>query len=67
MGEKVKIKSERGEVQAPIELDNTVPSKTLVLPLHFIDLVEGVAGHGDVDADTKSLFYSNLYVSVEKI
>lgn len=67
MGEKVKIKSERGEVQAPIELDNTVPSKTLVLPLHFIDLVEGVAGQGDVDADTKSLFYSNLYVSVEKI
>ncbi|HJX30364.1 MAG TPA: molybdopterin-dependent oxidoreductase [Thermodesulfobacteriota bacterium] len=67
MGEKVKIKSERGEAHAPIDLDNTVPSMTLVLPSHFIDVVEGVAGNGDVDPETKSLFYPNLYVSVEKI
>jgi len=67
MGEKVKINSERGEVQAPIELDNTVPSMTLVLPSHFIDMVESVAGNGDVDPETKSLFYPNLYVSIEKI
>ena len=67
MGEKVKIKSERGEAQAPIELDNNVPPMTLLLPSHFIDVVEGVAGNGDIDPETKSLFYPNLYVSVEKI
>jgi predicted molibdopterin-dependent oxidoreductase YjgC len=67
MGEKIKITSERGEALAPIELDNNVPNMTLVLNSHFIDVVEGVAGKGDIDPETKSLFYPNLYVSIEKI
>src|SRR4030042_3063304 len=54
MGEKVKIKSERGEAPAPIDLDNTVPSMTLVLPSHFIDVVEGVAGEGGGGRGNKS-------------
>ncbi|MDI6776841.1 MAG: molybdopterin-dependent oxidoreductase [Syntrophales bacterium] len=67
MGEKVRIRSERGEVQVPVELDENLPSRTLVLPSHFITLMESLAGKGELDLATRSLYYPNLYVTLEKI
>lgn len=67
MGEKVKIKSERGETQVPVELDENIPPSTLVLFSHFIEAVEGLTGKGEIDPETRSLYYPNLYVSIEKI
>jgi formate dehydrogenase major subunit len=66
-GEKVKIRSDRGEAQAPVELDENIPSKALMLPSHFIEVVESLAGKGERDATTRTLFLPNLSVTVEKI
>lgn len=67
VGEKVRIRSEWGEAQVPVELDENIPSRTMVLPSHFISVVESLAGKGEVDPATLSLYYPNLYVTLEKI
>jgi predicted molibdopterin-dependent oxidoreductase YjgC len=67
MGEKVKIRSDRGEALAPVELDENIPSKVLMLPSHLIEVVESLAGGGDRDATTRTLFFPNLSVTVEKM
>lgn len=67
MGEKVKIRSDRGEALAPVEMDENIPSKVLMLPSHLIEVVESVAGKGERDASTRTLFFPNLFVTVEKI
>jgi predicted molibdopterin-dependent oxidoreductase YjgC len=67
MGEKVKIRSDRGEALAPVELDESIPSKVLMLPSHFVEVVESLAGKGDRDATARTLFFPNLSVTVEKI
>ena len=66
MGEKVKIKSEMGESQLPVELDDNLPSMTLALPSHFIGVVENLAGKGEGDPETRSFYFPNLYVNIEK-
>lgn len=66
MGEKIKIKSELGEAQLPIELDNSLPPATLVLSSHFVEVVEKLGGKGLIDGEARSLYYPNLYVTVEK-
>jgi predicted molibdopterin-dependent oxidoreductase YjgC len=67
MGEKVKIRSDRGEALAPVEVDENIPSKVLMLPSHLIEVVESLAGKGELDATTRTLFFPNLSVTVEKI
>jgi predicted molibdopterin-dependent oxidoreductase YjgC len=67
MGERVKIRSERGEALAPVELDENVPPKVLMLPSHLIEVVESLAGKGELDATTRTFFFPNLSVTVEKI
>ncbi len=66
MGEKVRITSERGETQLPVELDATLPLSTIVLPSHFTSVVESVAGKGEMDPRTRSLYYPNTWVTLEK-
>ena len=67
MGEKVKIRSDRGEALVPVELDENIPSKVLMLPSHLIEVVESLAGKGERDVTTRTLFFPNLSVTVEKI
>jgi predicted molibdopterin-dependent oxidoreductase YjgC len=67
MGEKVKIRSDRGEALVPVELDENIPSKALMLPSHLIEVVERLAGKGERDVTTGTLFCPNLSVTVEKL
>lgn len=66
MGEKVKIRSDRGETLAPVEVDENIPSKTLMLASHLIEILEPLAGKGERDAVTGALFFPTLFVTVEK-
>lgn len=59
MGEKIRIRSDRGEALAPVELDENIPSKVLVLPSHWIEVVESLTGKGERGP--------GLFVTVEKI
>jgi len=65
-GEKAKIRSERGELQVALQADEGVPRRTLVLSSHFLNLVEGVAGKGEIDPVTRSVYFPSLLVTVEK-
>jgi anaerobic selenocysteine-containing dehydrogenase len=67
MGEKVKIKSERGEAEIAVEPDENLPQRTLVLPSHFISIVAPLTGNGEVDSLTRSRYYPNVPVTVEKL
>jgi predicted molibdopterin-dependent oxidoreductase YjgC len=67
MGEKVKIRSDRGEAQAPVEVDENIPSKVLMLPSHFVEVVESLAGKAVRDLATRTLFFPSLSVTVEKL
>lgn len=67
MGEKVVIRSDRGQTQAPVEVDENIPSRVLVLPSHFVEAVEGLAGKAVQDVATRTVFFPNLLVTVEKI
>ena len=67
LGEKVRIRSERGELQAPVELDENIPHQTLMLPSHFMEVIENLVGKGEIDPVTRSLYYPNLYVTLEKM
>jgi formate dehydrogenase (coenzyme F420) alpha subunit len=67
MGEKIKIRSDRGQTQAPVEVDDNIPSKVLMLPSHFVEAVEGLAGKAVRDVTTRTVFFPNLSVTVEKI
>jgi formate dehydrogenase major subunit len=67
MGEKIRIRSDRGETQIPVELDENIPSKALMIPSHFAELVESLAGNAVHDGVTRTVFFPNLSVSVEKI
>jgi anaerobic selenocysteine-containing dehydrogenase len=65
-GEKAKIRSERGELQVALQADEGVPRRTLVLSSHFLNLVESVAGKGEIDPVTRSVYFPSLLVTVEK-
>ena len=67
MGEKIRIRSDRGETQIPVELDENIPSKVLMIPCHFTELVERLAGKAVHDGATRTVFFPNLSVSLEKI
>ena len=67
MGEKIRIRSDRGETQIPVELDENIPSKALMIPSHFAELVESLAGKAVHDGVTRTVFFPHLSVSVEKI
>jgi formate dehydrogenase major subunit len=67
MGEKVKVRSDRGETQAPVEVDENIPSKVLMLPSHFVEVVESLAGKAVRDVTTRTLFFPSLSVTVEKL
>jgi formate dehydrogenase major subunit len=67
MGEKVKIRSDRGEAQVPVEVDENIPSKVLMLSSHFVEVVESLAGKGERDVTTRTLFFPNLAVTVERL
>jgi predicted molibdopterin-dependent oxidoreductase YjgC len=67
MGEKIRIRSDRGETQIPVELDETIPSKVLMIPSHLAELVESLAGKAVHDGAARTVFFPNLSVSVEKI
>jgi predicted molibdopterin-dependent oxidoreductase YjgC len=67
IGEKIRIRSERGETQIPVELDENIPSKVLMIPSHFVGVVESLAGEAVHDGATRTVFFPNLSVSVEKI
>jgi len=67
MGEKVKIRSDRGEAQVPVEVDENIPSKVLMLSSHSVEVVESLAGKGERDVTTRTLFFPNLAVTVERL
>jgi len=67
MGEKIRIRSDRGETQTPVEVDENIPSKVLMIPSHFVEPVESLAGQAAQDRATRTVFFPNLSVSVEKI
>ena len=67
MGEKIRIRSDHGETQIPVEMDENIPSKALMLPSHFVEAVESLAGEAAQDGTTRTVFFPNLSVSVEKI
>ncbi|MCX5879939.1 MAG: molybdopterin-dependent oxidoreductase [Deltaproteobacteria bacterium] len=67
MGEKAKVRSDRGEAQVPVEVDENIPSKVLMLPSHFVEVVESLAGKAVRDVTTRTLFFPILSVTVEKL
>jgi predicted molibdopterin-dependent oxidoreductase YjgC len=67
MGEKVRIKSERGEAQIEVEPDENLPQRTLVLPSHFISIVAPLTGNGELDSGTRSRYYPDVPVTLEKL
>jgi formate dehydrogenase major subunit len=67
MGEKIRIRSDRGEAQIPVEPDENIPPKVLMIPSHLIEPVESLAGKAVHDRATRTVFFPNLSVSVEKI
>jgi anaerobic selenocysteine-containing dehydrogenase len=67
MGERVRIRSERGETQTPVEVDDQLPPRALMLPSHFVEAVESLAGEATQDRMTRTVYFPNLSVSVEKI
>lgn len=67
MGEKIRIRSDYGEAQTPVELDEQVPSKKLMLPCHYVEAVEKLAGQAAQDEAARTVFFPSLSVSVEKI
>jgi hypothetical protein len=67
MGEKIRIRSDRGEAQIPVEPDENIPPKVLMLPSHLAETVERLAGRAVHDRATRTVFFPNLSVSVEKI
>jgi predicted molibdopterin-dependent oxidoreductase YjgC len=67
MGEKIRIRSDRGEAQIPVEPDENIPPKVLMIPSHLVETVESLAGRAVHDRATRTVFFPNLSVSVEKI
>jgi len=67
IGERVRIRSERGETQTPVEVDDQLPPRALMLPSHFVEAVESLAGEATQDRMTRTVYFPNLSVSVEKI
>jgi predicted molibdopterin-dependent oxidoreductase YjgC len=67
MGERVRIRSDRGETQTPVEVDDQIPPKALMLPSHFVEAVESLVGEAAQDRMTRTVYFPNLSVSVEKI
>ena len=64
---KIRIRSDRGETQTPVEVDENIPSKVLMIPSHFFEPVESLTGQAAQDRVTRTVFFPNLSVSVEKI
>jgi formate dehydrogenase major subunit len=67
MGEKAKLRSGHGETTVPVAVDENIPSKTLMLPSHFLEALESLAGKAIHDITGRTLFFPSLSVTVEKI
>jgi len=48
-------------------VDENIPSKVLMLSSHFVEVVESLAGKGERDVTTRTLFFPNLAVTVERL
>jgi hypothetical protein len=48
-------------------VDENIPSKVLMLPSHFVEVVESLAGKAVRDVTTRTLFFPSLSVTVEKL
>lgn len=66
-GEKIRLRSDQGETQIPVELDENIPSKVVMIPSHLAEVVESLAGKAVHDGATRTVFFPDLTVLLEKI
>ncbi len=66
-GEKIKVCSEHGDAQIGVEIDDTLPPRTLVLPMHFSTVIENLAGKREFDHLTNYSYCPDLSVTLERV
>jgi predicted molibdopterin-dependent oxidoreductase YjgC len=66
-GEKIKVCSEHGDAQIGVEIDDTLPPRTLVLPMHFSTVIENLAGKREFDHITNYSYCPDLSVTLERV
>ena len=66
-GEKIKVCSEHGDAQMGVEIDDTLPPRTLVLPMHFSTVIENLAGKREFDHITNYSYCPDLSVTLERV
>ena len=66
-GEKIKVCSDHGEAQLAGEIDESLPSRTLVLPMHFSTVIENLAGKRKFDHIANYSYCPDLEVTLKKV